>query len=248
MKKIENTTSQLKLVVSIALFFIAIFSLHAQDYSVRIACVGNSITHGSHLENPARDCYPSQLSRLLAEAYGDTCIVHNYGVSGRNMLKNGPKPIWNEPAFSQALQWAPDICFILLGTNDTPPDLWEKSGDEFLADYLSMIDTFKTRNPDTKFIIGAPTPIWTGHPYGGDTWGKKHNDSILVNAVIPLIHRVAEKTGATLIDFHTPFVDRVQLFPDHLHPNPTGAKYIAEMILDTINKNNLIHQVEAEKP
>lgn len=220
---------------------------NAQEYKVRIACIGNSITQGSHLENSAKESYPSQLREMLSSVYGDTCIVNNYGLSGRNMLKNGPSPIWNEPKFRQALNWNPDICFILLGTNDSRPDLWEKSGNEFLADYLAMIDTFKTRNPDARFIIGAPTPIWEGHPYGGDAWGEKHNDSIMVNGVIPLIKIVSERTGAVLIDLHTPLKDSVHLFPDHLHPNPTGANHIARMIFETIEEKDMIDAVVKSK-
>ncbi len=218
-----------------------------QPNKVRIACIGNSITQGSHLENPAKEAYPAQLKEMLSSVYGDTCIVNNYGLSGRNMLKNGPNPIWNENKFKKALNWKPDICFILLGTNDSRPGLWEKSGNEFLADYLAMIDTFKTRNPHTKFIIGAPTPIWEGHPYGGDTWDKKHNDSIMANGVIPLIKIVSEKTGAVLIDFHTPLQDSVHLFPDHLHPNPTGAYYIARTIFEIIKEKDMVHAVIKSK-
>lgn len=221
--------------------------LKAEEYKVRIACVGNSITKGSHLNNPTKECYPSQLSDMLSSVYGDTCIVNNYGLSGRNMLKNGPSPIWNEPKFREALNWMPDICFILLGTNDSRPDLWKKSGNEFLEDYLNMIDTFKTWNPETRFIIGAPTPIWEGHPYGGDAWGEKHNDSILVNCIIPLINVVSEKTDAVLVDFHTPFKDSINLFPDHLHPNMTGANNIAKMIFKTIEEKDMIHIVKESK-
>lgn len=217
--------------------------INSEKQIVRFACIGNSITQGSHLDNPSVECYPSQLRGMLSSIYGDTCMVNNYGLSGRNMLKNGPNPIWVEPKFKKALNWAPDICFILLGTNDARPNLWEEYGNEFMADYLDMIDTFKTINPETRFIIGAPTPIWEGHPYGGDTWGKKHNDSIMVNCVIPLINSISETTGAELIDFHTPFKDSVHLFPDHLHPNAEGANYVAKLICERMEQNDMIRAV-----
>ncbi|MFL1012279.1 GDSL-type esterase/lipase family protein [Flavisericum labens] len=247
MKKFIKTEVKFRMFFCIIVFLSLNIAANAQEDRVKIACIGNSITQGSHLENPAEDCYPTQLREMLFKTYGDTCVVNNYGLSGRNMLKNGPNPIWKEPKFHQALKWAPDICFILLGTNDSPPDLWADLGDEFLTDYLSMIDTLKSRNPSMKFIMGSPPPIWKGHRYGGDTWGKKHNDSIMVNSIIPKIETVSEKTNAILIDFHTPFVDRVELFPDYLHPNPVGANQIAKLILEVISKNDMIHEVEKSK-
>lgn len=233
-------------------------AIMAQDYEVEkpeldeklkvhVACIGNSITQGSRLNNPTKDCYPARLNEMLSSIYGDTCIVNNYGLSGRNMLKKGPNPIWDEPKFKNAISWEPDICFILLGTNDSRPDLWREHGEEFLADYLAMIDTFKAQNSETRFVIGAPSPIWEGHAYGGDTWGTKHNDSIMVNCVIPLIHIVSEKTKAIIIDFHTPFKDSVNLFPDRLHPNAKGANYMAKMILGIIEEKDMIHDLVKSK-
>ncbi|WP_302884989.1 GDSL-type esterase/lipase family protein [Wenyingzhuangia gilva] len=219
----------------------------AQNKQVKIACIGNSITYGSHLEDSERDCYPTQLSNLLYKVYGHNCVVKNFGVSGRTMLKKGPKPIWVEPKFSEAKNMAPDICIILLGTNDSRPDLWAKIGKEFYGDYKSMIKTFKKINPKTKFIVGLPSPIWKNHPYGGTAWGDKHNDSILVNGVIPNIKKIAKKRNVTSIDFHTPFENKVDLFPDYLHPNAEGAKIIAQMIFDIIEEKNMIQKVINKK-
>ncbi len=247
MKKLFNPRRILKSKLSFVIFFSFTLLSNAQDFKVKIACIGNSITYGARLEKPARDSYPTQLSNMLSEIYGDTCIVNNYGVSGRNMLKNAPKPIWNEPQFAEALRWTPDICIILLGTNDSRPGLWADYGDEFKKDYLAMIDTFKTINPNTIFILGEPTPIWKGHHYGGDSWDTKHNDTILVKNTIPIIKKVAKKTKATLIDFHTPFANSIQLFPDLLHPNPEGAHSIAELIFEEIRGNDFINKVEQNK-
>lgn len=247
MKKLFNPRRILKSILSFVIFFSFTLLSNAQNSKVKIACIGNSITYGARLENPAKDSYPTQLSNMLAEIYGDTCIVNNYGVSGRNMLKKAPKPIWNESQFTEALKWAPDICIILLGTNDSRPGLWADFGDEFKEDYLAMIDTFKTINPNTIFILGEPTPIWKGHHYGGDSWETKHNDTILVQNTIPIIKKVAKKTKSTLIDFHTPFDNSIELFPDLLHPNSEGAHLIAELIFEEIKENDFINKVEQNK-
>ena len=216
---------------------------NTQTHKVRIATVGNSITYGALLTHPATECYPAQLNEMLSDVYGDTIEIRNFSVSGRTMMKSAENPIWIENQFSRAVEFVPDICLILLGTNDAKPYRWDAWGDEFFSDYMAMIDTFKYRNPNTRFIVGYPSPIWEGHPYG-DTFSNSHNDSVLVNKVFPEIDKVVEKTGATLFDFHTPFVDSLHLFPDKLHPNVVGAKYMAEIVYKKIIETDIIHQVQ----
>ena len=104
----------MKKLVTIIFLLPAVF-LHAQDYGVRIAFIGNSITYGAGLQNPATQSYPAQLGGVLKEEYGDTCVIGDFGVSSRTMLKNGDYPIWNDPEFDQALAFRPNIVVIALG-------------------------------------------------------------------------------------------------------------------------------------
>lgn len=214
--------------------------VHAQDYQIRIAFLGNSITIGSGLSNPKKDCYPSQTDSLLQKVFGDTCIVKNFAVSGRTMLKKGDYPLWNETDFEKAWTFAPDICFILLGTNDTKPQNWDYYGDEFFDDYKSMIDTFLVRNPNTKFMVGYPPPAYE------ITWGI--NDSVLVNGVIPAVDSILKVTDAELVDFYTPLVDSVHLFPDNIHPNAAGAKVMAKILYDRMIETDIVHEVDSYLP
>jgi|GEM_PF-4351511 len=46
---------------------------------LRIACIGDSITEGAWLEDPATESYPSRLQAILGTRYS----VCNYGASGR---------------------------------------------------------------------------------------------------------------------------------------------------------------------
>jgi lysophospholipase L1-like esterase len=213
--------------------FIATFS---QSYQVRIGCIGNSITYGSGLSKPQTDSYPAQLQILLNELYGDTCIVENFAVSGRTMLKNGDYPIWNEAAFTDAYLFAPNILLILLGTNDSKPQNWDVYKHEFYDDYIAMIDSFKVRNPNTKYIVCYPPPAYE------IKWGIR--DSVIVHGVIPAIDSVLNDREALFVDFYTPLIDSVNLFPDMIHPNVEGSLFMAEMVFDSIVKHNLIHTVE----
>lgn len=227
----------LKIVFALlALFFIANESF-AQQYKVRMAFIGNSITYGSRLDNPATECYPAQLNDMLTAVYGDTVEILNAGVSGRTLTKNSGNSIWGETVFSQALKFAPDICVILLGTNDCHPVYWDVSGQEFLADYLSMIDTFKVRHPETQFLVCYPPPVFTANEFG-------HDSTTFVDQVLPRIDTVLQQRDAIAIDFFTAFKDKIELFHDFLHPNIDGAQIMAEMLYDTIMARDLIRQVD----
>ena len=207
----------------ICILFFALLTVNtfSQD-TVRMGFVGNSITIGRFLPDEVNDRYPAVLRVMLTELYGDLIEVKNFAVTGRTMVKNGDLPIWVEGLFKQGLVYAPDICFILLGTNDTKPLNWDSSSPQFFDDYLSMIDTFSVLNPDTRFIVSYP-------PWIRETWGGINNDT-LVNGVIPAIDSIIKVTGAILMDFYNPLFGKDSLYTDPVHPNAKGAKYMAELI------------------
>src|SRR5690348_3809700 len=103
--------------------------VQVHSVQLKIACIGDSITMGSGLANPAVESYPGRLQRLLGTNY----VVRNYGLSGRTLLKEGDFPYWTESAFTQSKNWAPDIVIIQLGTNDSKPQNW-KYGTNFVSE------------------------------------------------------------------------------------------------------------------
>ena len=66
---------------------------------IRVACVGNSITYGTGIEDRARDSYPSQLQRML----GDKYVVGNFGKPGATLLYHGHRPYVVQKEFKEAL-------------------------------------------------------------------------------------------------------------------------------------------------
>jgi lysophospholipase L1-like esterase len=212
------------------------YALFSQDYHVRIGFVGNSITYGAGLPDPANQSYPAQLKAMLQEKYGDTCIVVNYGISSRTMLKQGDYPFWNDKQFTDCWLFAPEILFICLGTNDTKPQNWDLHGNEYYDDYKSMIDTFRLRNPFTKFIVCYPPPAYD------IVWGIR--DSVLVHGVMPAIDSIVDYSGAVLVDFYHSLIDSVYLFPDKIHPDIKGSKVMAEIAFKYFTETDIIHQVE----
>ena len=220
-------------------FFIISSSANAQTSQVKMAFIGNSITAGvyDYKKLDQQVSYATQFDNLMQKVYGDTLEILNAGVSGRMMTKHGPQPIWIEPKFKKALDFAPDICVIALGTNDSKPVLYDLVQKEFYADYQDMIDTFRYVNPNVTFVVCLPPPIWKGHPYSPDS---PHNDTLLVKYTIPLIDSIAKNNHLIIVDFHTPFLDSPQYFSDHLHPNVEGHKKMGKILFDEFMEKNII--------
>lgn len=222
-------------------FILVVSAANAQNSKVKMAFIGNSITAGvyDYGKTDQQASYATQFGLLMKEVYGDTLETLNGGVSGRTLTKHGPRPIWVEPAFQKALDFAPDICLIALGTNDSKPNLYELVQNEFYNDYQCMIDTFKAVNPNVLFVVCLPPPIWEGHPYSPES---PHNDTLLLNYTIPLIQSIAKANQATVVDFHTPLVDSMQYFTDHLHPNKEGHQVMGKILFDQFTREDLLHK------
>ena len=201
----------------IALSLIAI-SLHAQK--IKVACVGNSVTYGYGLDRPEVNAYPAQLQRLL----GDEFEVGNFGKSGATLLNKGHRPYMQQEEFKKAIAFAGDRVIIHLGLNDTDPRNWPNYRDEFVSDYLSLIDSFRLVNPKCKIAICRMTPISNRHQRfesGTREWYWQIQKSI---------EEIAEIANVSLIDLQEGLYNRPDLLPDALHPNIEGAGIIASKV------------------
>lgn len=193
---------------------------------IKVACVGNSVTFGAGIENE-EDRYPFQLQNMLGDAYN----VRNFGHSGATLLNNGYRPYQALPEFKEAVGFHPDIVIIHLGLNDTDPRNWPFYKDEFVKDYMSLIDSFKFANPDAEIKICRLTPIFPQHPrFKSSTrdWYWQIQDAI---------ETVAAVRKVELVDLHIPLHRRPDLFPDALHPSSEGAGIIAKTIYGAITND-----------
>lgn len=198
-------------------------TIRAEDYreTVRVACVGDSITYGAGLEDRDRDNYPAVLNRLL----GSRFEVRNFGVSGATLLKKGDKPYWQEPAYAAAGDYHPQIVIIKLGTNDTKPQNASHL-DEFEQDLQEMVRHFARLPAQPKVWLCLPVPVYETR------WGI--NDQTLTDEIIPSILKVAEDNHLPVIDLYTALANRPSLFPDKIHPNAAGAALMAQTIHDAL--------------
>ena len=194
---------------------------------IKVSCVGNSITYGMRLDNREDDCYPAQLQRML----GDRYEVGNFGKSGATLLRHGHRPYFEQEEFRQAMAFAGDIVVIHLGINDTDPRNWPHFRDEFVGDYLALIDSLRSVNPKARFLIARMTPIGSNHTRfisGTKTWHGQIQEAI---------ETVADAAGAELIDFYEPLHQYPWLFPDAVHPTAEGASILAKTVYSGITGN-----------
>ena len=196
----------------------------ASDAPVRVACVGNSITYGFRLPDPARDSYPSQLQLLLGDGYE----VGNFGHSGATLLRRAYRPYFDMPEYKQAMEFKGDIIVIHLGINDTDPRAWPELGDEFVGDYLALIDSLRSVNPRARVLIARMTPIADRHPRFLSGTLQWHGE------IQQAIEEVARISGAELIDFFEPLYPYPWLLPDAIHPDVEGAAIMAKTVCSAI--------------
>lgn len=219
-----------------ALFFISLSGgvlLSAKDNTkspesekskIKVACVGNSITHGFALKDKERNNYPRQLGGMLGDGYE----VGNFGRTGATLMKKGHNPYYNWIEYRKAIEFAPDIVVIHLGVNDLEPRDYPKYGDTFVGDYVGLIDSFKNVNPNVRVIVANMSPLLAPHQRfksGTRDW----RDSVRV-----LTATVADITGAELIDFGTALRDLPNLIPDNIHPDDHGATILATTVRKAI--------------
>lgn len=190
----------------------------------KVACVGNSVTYGYLIPDREQNCYPVQLGRLLGEGYE----VRNFGKSGATLLNRGHRPYREQQEFRDAVAFAADIVVIHLGLNDTDPRDWPAYRDDFVRDYLQLIDTFRTVNPGCQVWICRMTPITHRHSRfksGTRDWYWQIQQAI---------EHVARVANTGLIDLQERLYARPDLLPDALHPTAEGAAILARTVYAVI--------------
>lgn len=191
---------------------------------IRIACIGNSITFGSGVVNIEKNNYPTQLQNMLGKSY-EVC---NFGVSGATLLKNGNFPYWNSDAYKKALSSKPDIVFIKLGTNDSKA-INRPYYDSFVRDFSELIQSFRQLPSHPRIILLSPVPSYL------DDSTSIYNP-VIRKEIIPRIQQVAFENKCELINLYPLFTERVDLFPDKIHPSSLGATLIAKRVYEAVKQ------------
>lgn len=186
-------------------------------HTIRVACVGDSITFGMKIDDREHNCYPAQLAKRLGEKWE----VRNFGVSGATMLKE-PKyqycaSYWKTDDFTAATDYQPDVVIIKLGTNDAwHTENWQLK-EQFAADYRAMIDHFATLASKPRIWLCTPAAAYEERP---------ELEPNLLEAC-GIIRAIAKERKLPVVDIHQATAHHPELFPDKCHPNAQGATIIA---------------------
>ena len=191
----------------------------AARHPTRVACLGDSITQGVGTQNPTVESYPARLQAILGKDWN----VTNFGVGGRTLLRKA-----DAYDYGSALQSAPDVVIIALGTNDSKTDIWKAHQGEFVDDYVAMVKAFQALPNHPHVWACLPPPAFPGN------WGITEDE--IRDGVIPGIKKAAQITGIKVIDLHDPLLKSNSWFPDAVHPNEAGAKRIAERVAAALTK------------
>lgn len=220
---------------SIKIFFLIIFSissLYAQTKK-RVACIGDSVTKGYNLKTG--QSYPEQLQKLLGADYE----VGNFGRNGATVLEKGHNPYLKSEELQAALSFNPDIIVVALGLNDTDPRNWPNYKNDFIADYIKLIELLKAKNPKVDVYVCELTPIFSGHPRflsGTRDWYTQVQNKI---------GEMAVRNFFKLIYKDSELITRIDLFDDFIHPSAQGAEIIAKNVwkhIIPIQQNLSLHE------
>lgn len=215
------------------------------DQSIRIMCVGNSITEAT--SSSIKQRYTYRLNMMLGKRYW----VWNGGKSGWWMQRAqlpGANSSYKSYVTDKALMDTlflrkPHYITIKLGTNDARQNFW--IGSRFIADYQYFIDTlYNNMTPKPKFFPFKAYPAWkvngswpfVNSGYTADQNGI--NGDIIRDSLGPAIDVIAASRPtqvAGVVDLYSPFAGPTQVFAsDGVHPNAAGQDSMARVIFRTI--------------
>lgn len=205
------------------------------DFSeMKIACLGDSITAATNLEDMEdyqQYAYPSVLQELLGASR-----VDNLGIGGSSVGR-----YW-ENAFVDRYQEIPedtDLILVMGGTNDgfcvTQKDfgsMEERSERTFIGDYDELIRGLKENYPDAQIVLVTPLPNVLH-----DMLRKERDyllpQSMLANAIKELAGEyelpVIDLYNSNILDTHDAAVI-YNYMPDGVHCNPAGYEILAQHI------------------
>ncbi len=213
--------------------------------SIRIMCVGNSITYanGTTTGVTTKDAYPLRLNMLLGPRYW----VWNGGKSGwwmqRRQLPGASSAyksyVTDKNQMDTLFLRKPHYITVKLGTNDARQNFWNTAG--FITDYQYFIDTlYNNMTPKPKFVLFKAFPAWQLNGNwqfansGYTAAANGINGDIIRDSLKPAIDAIAASRPAQVagvVDLYTPFISPMPtLAPDGVHPNKTGQDSIAHIV------------------
>ena len=205
-------------------FYFPILIRKAGSGIKKIACVGDSITYGYHIDNWFFHNYPYILQVLLGSGY----YVRNYGLSGSTAMRAAKMSYRRFPNYRKSLKFQPDAVVIMFGTNDANAQNW-KGPEVYTAKYRELLQSYREL-PSSPMIwlMTPPLPL-----YPKTEEDRAMNEHIRQER--DCVKALAEELDVQVIDLCEKTKDHPDWFqPDGVHPNAKGAMEIAHIVYDAI--------------
>jgi lysophospholipase L1-like esterase len=171
----------------------------------------------------------------------------NYGDVAMAMLKNAIRSYWQSAKYDEALHSAPDLVFIMLGTNDAKDINWQPHAREYEPDYMELIRSFLRLKSRPRVYAVVPPPLYADGMYG-------MNATVVNRLLPPLIKHIAESAGLPpAVDVFSAFAAHCPELPpaagkecdwmqggeptvgdDGVHPNDAGYIQVARLVREAI--------------
>lgn len=185
----------------------------APQTPMRVACVGDSITAGFGLAEPA-SAYPAQLQALLGSGY----LVENFGVNGAAAADYA-----DTPAYAASLEFAPDVVVLMLGSNDASAALWQDRA-AFSGQYLALITAYQE--------LGAQVILCTPSSVYANSFGIREQP---LQEICAEIRELAQELELPAADIQRVTAGHSEWYrQDGVHPDAEGAAAIAGAICPMI--------------
>ena len=196
--------------------------------TVRITCIGDSLTWGDKASDPTAKSYPAQLQDMLGSHYS----VSNCSKRGAVATKMAGSAMCfcYESEWNDAMKSEPDVAVIMFGTNDANPyqqfDIdTERGKQNYLAGMKYMISELQNlESPPKIYLCTSP---WI--------YDRADNfKSSLENYMIPMQHELASELGLELIDIFSATKDHPEYYAEGLHLNDDGYRHLAEVVKEAL--------------
>ena len=206
-----------------------------KEGQIKVACIGDSITYGHGISDWTKNSYPVLLQGLLGEDYH----VANFGSSGACVNPDGDQPYVSRAVYQAAIEYDADIIVFMMGTNDAKPENWTNP-QEFMDDYVALLDSLKVGSKETLIYIVPPAEAYYSKDCDPDTGIASYDiQPAKIDEIVQAIkmYVITSSYWMEMIDVHSLTEAHPEWFEvDGIHPDNDGAKAIAELIAEAIQK------------
>ncbi|MGI6269320.1 MAG: GDSL-type esterase/lipase family protein [Candidatus Howiella sp.] len=182
----------------------------------RVVFVGDSITAPS-------DGYTAKTAAMFdSDAYS----FMNAGQSGYCLSPAADSPFTSLSNYKNSQLFAPNIVFIMLGTNDSKPRNWTDRGvsTRFEQDLKDMVAAYRALDSKPTVVIATSPTVYM------DKGRVDTIDNDTVDLIVAIQKKVAEELDCPLLDINAVTKNQDSWFNDNdgVHPNQTGHAGMAE--------------------